>query len=141
MRIKKNLVWRRIGDDALILLDLETGRYNSLNKSAAIVWGALIKGEDSAGCTEVLTQMYPGLQTAEARKEVEALIENFKNRELLIEGKSDGEIGHVDLEFETLGEFVPPACEEHEALQEVTAGSYSSGGYSYTYYYYYYYYY
>lgn len=137
MRNKDTIAWRRVGDDSVVLLDLETGRYNSLNRSAAIVWAAVVCGQTVPACAQILVQHYPSLASDQANEAVTGLIDRLQERGLLTEGEPDAAVNAADLEFKSGGDFQAPACEEHEALQEVTAGTY--GNYSGSYYYYYYY--
>lgn len=136
MRTANNVVWRRVGNDSVVLLDLETGCYNSLNCSGAIVLGAIVRGENMSGCAQVLQQHYPDLTAARANEVVRGFVETMQQRGLLVEGEPDRGRQVADLDLKPEGKFQAPVCEEHQALQEVTAGTYY---YTYTYYYYYYY--
>jgi hypothetical protein len=136
MQNKENVVWRVIGADTLVLLDLETGRYYSLNASAAAIWAEAARGATPADCAQALRSRYAGLGANDARAAVEDLLDDLSRRGLLTDGEPRPDGAAPTQELPAAGSFQYPTLEEHEALQEVTAGS-GSGGYSYSYYYYY----
>src|SRR5258708_5194133 len=57
--------WRTICNE-LIVLNFETGRYFSLNASAADIWGALVRDEDKDICVPMYAAKYHiGIEVAE----------------------------------------------------------------------------
>ena len=145
-----NLVWRWVGDDTLVLLDLETGLYHSLNWTAGVVWLLLSRGRTVSQVVIELQELTKDVDREQVCQDVQELAERFKQMSLLVENKDTVDTSS-EIEEDKGFPFMPsddrnyqkPSVRKHEALQKVTAGTYSSGGYSYyyTYYYYYYYYY
>jgi hypothetical protein len=69
MRVRGDRVtWRRVDDEA-ILLDLRRSEYLSLNRSATVLWEALVVGSDHDGLTEMLCRRY-GLERTVAAEDV-----------------------------------------------------------------------
>lgn len=84
------MTWRLVDDEA-ILLDLGRSEYLSLNRSATVLWEALVAGSDHDALTETLCRRY-GLERAVAADDVAAFIELCAEHEFLeIDGELDRE--------------------------------------------------
>ncbi|PIS47781.1 MAG: PqqD family protein [Elusimicrobia bacterium CG08_land_8_20_14_0_20_51_18] len=57
LSIPKNLVYREI-DDELVLLNLETSEYYSLNHTGAVIWKALEKGKKTDAIASDLSREF-----------------------------------------------------------------------------------
>lgn len=145
----ENLVWRWVGDDTLVLLDLETGQYHSLNWTAGIVWLTLHQGGTVEQAIDRLQEFTNDVERDQLYKDAREIAERLEQMSLLIQGEAA--VDNSDTIEEDEGfpipvesglNYIKPSVRKHEALQQVTAGTYYSGSsYSYSYYYYYYYYY
>jgi len=147
----ENLVWRWVGDDTLVLLDLETGQYHSLNWTAGIVWLTLRRGGTMEQAIDRVQEFTNDVERDQLCKDAREIAERLEQMSLLI--KDEAVVDNSDTIEKDEGFSIPvgseenyikPSVRKHEALQQVTAGTYYSGGsysYTYTYYYYYYYYY
>ncbi len=60
------IVWRQVGDE-LVLLDVEGGRYLSVNQTGAILWPLLVEGCRAGRLVEQLMEHYgvPAEQASE----------------------------------------------------------------------------
>jgi len=149
---EKRLVWRELEDGVFVMLDLESGLYYSLNWTAAVVWDELQRGGTVESAATRLALLTGQTDEPRLRNDVEELVKRLDQLTLLGDAETseacspEGTEGEEPLmSRESRGEYEKPCVQEHEALHEVTAGSYSGsssyyyGGYTYYYYYYYYY--
>jgi hypothetical protein len=72
-------------DDEAILLDLARSEYLSLNRSATVLWEALVAGSDHDALTEMLCRRY-GLERAVAAGDVAEFIDLCAQHEFLEPG-------------------------------------------------------
>lgn len=54
---REDLSWRRV-DDEVVVLDLRSSRYFSLNGSGALLWETLVDGADEDELAAVLVRTY-----------------------------------------------------------------------------------
>jgi len=73
--------WREV-DDEVVILDLETSKYLSLNGSAAVLWLALQKPVGVDGLAAELASRFE-LDEATARTDAEAFVEDCRGRDLI----------------------------------------------------------
>jgi hypothetical protein len=64
------------------LLHVESGRYYGLNRSALVVWNAVVAGADPV---DALTQKWPQRQPETLRSDAEALVTGLLNAGLITE--------------------------------------------------------
>ena len=74
--------WRRV-EDEIVILDLNTSLYYSLNEVGARVWELLNEGLAADDVVRRLTEEYDADEKA-ARKDVEALIKELSQEKLLV---------------------------------------------------------
>jgi hypothetical protein len=75
-------VWRRVGDDAVVV-NLETNRIYSLNRTGARLWELISEGLDRAAAEAVLIEEFDVDET-ELRKEVAALLDELEKARLIL---------------------------------------------------------
>lgn len=76
-----DVAWKQI-DDEVVILDLRTSRYLSLNRSGALVWSGLVAGATREQLVAALVRGYdiaPEVATAD----LERLLAQLAERELL----------------------------------------------------------
>ena len=73
----------RIVEDEAVLLDLDSGQYYGLNNVGTRIWQLLGAGHSASSICELVVQEFE-VAEAEAEADVEALIEMFLARRLLV---------------------------------------------------------
>jgi hypothetical protein len=76
-----DLEWRRI-DDEVVILDLRTQRYLTLNHTGAILWPLLVAGTTRQLLIAELVDIYPDAVT-EAGRDVDAVLGQLTEADLL----------------------------------------------------------
>ncbi len=74
--------WTPTDDGNIVVLDLRTSRYLSLNRSGATLWTRLADGASATELVEQLISRY-GLATARAEQDVTAFLDALRSRDLL----------------------------------------------------------
>lgn len=74
--------WTPTDDGTVVVLDLRTSRYLSLNNSGAKLWTRLADGATEAELAAVLTDSY-GLAADRAQQDVQAFLAALRARDLL----------------------------------------------------------
>jgi hypothetical protein len=72
----------RTVDDQLVLLDLRTQTYLSLNRSGAELWPFMVEGVERARLVEVLRERH-ALEATVAERDVDALVTQLRAADLL----------------------------------------------------------
>ncbi len=75
------VVWRDVGDE-LVILELSTSTYLTLNGSAKHIWESLAGGVTIDEVVEMLVGRY-GITAKQARADAEAFISDLDDRQLL----------------------------------------------------------
>ena len=75
--------WREVGDEVLIL-NVRTGRYLALNRSASLLWPALVEGAHTRALARQLREAY-GLAEDQAARDVAAFVEALRRLAVLEE--------------------------------------------------------
>jgi hypothetical protein len=83
-----DLVYRSV-DDTVIMLDLRTQHYLSLNQSGAELWPLIARGARRDELVDELRNRY-GLSDDDAARDVEALIDQLSTAGLLDRGGDGG---------------------------------------------------
>jgi len=78
------VVWREVGDD-LVVLELSTSTYLTLNGSAKQLWIGLVDGATVPELAERLTARY-GITEEQALADTEAFLSALGDRKLLASG-------------------------------------------------------
>ena len=93
-----NVSWRRVGDE-IVILDLETSAYFSLNETSAFIWERLVAGFSAEEAAEALVRQY-GAKPDEAKKHVKAQIQNLLKAKALTpwtgKGPSDKDLAALE---------------------------------------------
>ena len=76
-----DVVWREVGED-LVVLELSTSTYLTLNGSAKQLWIGLAEGGTVPGLVERLTSLY-GISDEQASSDTEAFLAALAERKLL----------------------------------------------------------
>ena len=79
-----DVVWREV-EDELIILELSTSVYLSLNGTARHLWEELATGTTIDGLVHVLTDQY-GIDSERARGDAESFLSDLTSRSLLVRG-------------------------------------------------------
>ncbi len=83
LRVKADdVVWRDVGDE-LVLLELATSTYLTLNGTARFLWEHLVGGATMDELVESLGDHY-GIGPAQARDDAEVFVSTLGERDLLI---------------------------------------------------------
>jgi hypothetical protein len=77
----KHVAWRRVGDE-VVLLDLETSTYYSLNQTAGQVWELIGKGFSEEAILEEIAEAYQKDMKI-VRRDVSALIDRLRKENLI----------------------------------------------------------
>jgi hypothetical protein len=77
-----DVVWRDVGDE-LVVLELSTSAYLTLNGSAKHLWEGLASGATSDALVQMLVDRYQ-ITTQQARSDTEAFLSALAERELLV---------------------------------------------------------
>lgn len=80
-----DLEWQLV-DGEVVILDLRTSCYLSLNRSAATLWPAVVAGTSRGALVDSLTASY-GIDTQAADRDVDALVAQLADADLLEEGE------------------------------------------------------
>jgi hypothetical protein len=83
LRPSDDVISRRVGDES-VLVHLQSNTMYSLNSTGARAWELLSEGHDQEMIETTLSDEY-GIDRAEARRELETLIDDLK-RHRLVEG-------------------------------------------------------
>lgn len=84
-RYAKHVAWRKV-DDEVVILDLETSVYYSLNETASDIWELIGKGLSEEDIAEEVADRY-GQKTASVKKDVNALVKKLKKEKLITNAK------------------------------------------------------
>lgn len=77
----ESLSWRLVGDE-IIVLDLRSNAYLSINQSGTTLWDMLVDGSDAEAMTARLVSDF-GLDEHRARTDVDAFVAMLTERGLL----------------------------------------------------------
>ncbi|HRY28452.1 MAG TPA: PqqD family protein [Elusimicrobiota bacterium] len=84
-RHAKHVAWRKV-DDEVVILDLETSVYYSLNETGSKIWELIGKGLSEEAIAEEVAEDY-GQKVATVKKDVSAIIKKMKKENLVTPGK------------------------------------------------------
>lgn len=77
-----DLSWRRV-DDEVVVLDLRSSRYLSLNGSGALLWEALAEGADEDQLAAALVDEYD-IDRARAEQDARAFLDDCLERGIIL---------------------------------------------------------
>lgn len=77
----EDLSWRQVGDE-VIVLDLRSNAYLSINQSGTALWEMLVDGSTPATMAARLVADF-GVEEDRARRDVEEFVAMLRDRELL----------------------------------------------------------
>jgi hypothetical protein len=72
----------RLVDDELVLLDLRTQRYLSLNRTGAALWPLIVEGVERARLVQAIRERHDVPETV-ARRDVDTLVTQLQEADLL----------------------------------------------------------
>ena len=75
------IVWRQVGDE-LVLLELESGRYLSVNQTGATLWPLLLEGCPATRLVDELVQSY-GIAPEQAREDADRFLASLRGMGML----------------------------------------------------------
>ena len=79
-----DVVWREV-EGELVVLELSTSLYLTLNGTAKLLWEALSGGATTGALVEVLTREYD-IGEDQAMSDVEVFLQTLTERNLLVQG-------------------------------------------------------
>lgn len=82
----KHVAWRKV-DEEVVILDLDTSVYYSLNETASQIWELIGKGLSEDAIAEEIAETY-GKNVKAIRKDVSGLIKKMKRENLISNDKS-----------------------------------------------------
>ena len=127
--------WKKQGISNSILLDLNSGCYYTLNRTATDAWELLTSGVCLDEAVKKISQAY-NEDLEIVKKDVSAFLDQLIQDELISESESENSVD--SFEIQSGDSYIQPVIEMHEAIQEITAGSDEyDGGYSYSNHYWY----
>ena len=75
-KIPVNIAWRRV-DEEIVILNLESSQYYSLNSVAGRIWELISEGKDEEGIVKSLVAEYKVEEKA-ARADLKSFVEQLK---------------------------------------------------------------
>lgn len=78
---ESDLEWRNV-EGEVVILDLRTSNYLSLNKSGALLWHQLVDGTTRSSLIQLLMETYE-LSEETARQDVDEVLEQLRAADLL----------------------------------------------------------
>ncbi|MGD0391388.1 MAG: PqqD family protein [Acidimicrobiales bacterium] len=79
-----DLVWREVGDE-LVVLELSTSTYLTLNGTARCLWESLADATTVGGLIQTLVDRYQ-ISADQAKSDTEAFLSVLTDRELIVHG-------------------------------------------------------
>jgi hypothetical protein len=79
-----DVVWREVGDE-LVVLELSTSTYLTLNGTARYLWERLTDATTIDGLIEMLVEHYQ-ISADQARSDAESFLSALADRELIVHG-------------------------------------------------------
>ena len=76
--------WRRMGDE-VVILDLRSARYFSLNETGTRLWSLIVAGASAERLVEELVEAWE-VERAAAERDVEAFLADLRDRGLVASG-------------------------------------------------------
>ena len=73
--------WRAVGDE-LVILDVRTGIYLTLNGTARVLWEQMVAGASRTALVEVVVQRW-GVSPRRAESDVDAFLTDLVSRDLV----------------------------------------------------------
>jgi hypothetical protein len=83
VRLKQNIEWQRV-DDEIVVLDLTTSSYLSVNDTGAVLWPLVVDGATEAELARALASRFP-IAPDQARTDVRAFVERLRSLSLVDE--------------------------------------------------------
>jgi hypothetical protein len=90
LRIPAGRVVSEVIDGEVVAIDLESGRYYSLEGAAARAWEAIQAGDDTEGVTAAVAAA-AGIEADEARPDVAAFLAELEGEGLILGGNGAGQ--------------------------------------------------
>jgi len=77
-----DVVWREVGDE-LVVLELSTTTYLTLNGTARLLWEKLADASTFDGLVEMLVERYP-ISADQARSDTEVFLSTLVDRDVIV---------------------------------------------------------
>lgn len=120
--------WRMLDEEKSIVLDLNTGRYYSLNKTGTLVWKLMADRHSVATIVNHLASVC-AQEAIRVETDVVALLDFLAQQQLVETATPIAVHASAALPEVKPAAYVKPQVDEHEALKQVVASG-SDGGYS-----------
>ncbi len=125
----EHVTWKKLGEDRSIILDLNSGRYFSLNQTATAIWQRVISNRSLGQIAKEISQSFETDQ-AEVQIDIQEVAGVLVNKGLLTEmavDESTGAQNEEPIQTDSYEKpYFKPEIEEHEPIKQVTAGTVSS---------------
>jgi hypothetical protein len=120
--------WRMLDEEKSIVLDLNTGRYYSLNKTGTLVWKMMADRHSVATMANHFAAAC-GAERSQVETDVVALVDFLQQQQLIEIATPIAVHAPASLPEVKPSGYVKPQVDEHEALKQVVASG-SDSGYS-----------
>ena len=77
----EGVVWRQVGDE-VVLLDVDSGRYLSVNRTGAILWPLLMSGCETTRLVDELVERY-GVSEEQAKEDTGRFLASMREMGIL----------------------------------------------------------
>src|SRR4030067_1926041 len=82
----EHITWKKIGEDSVILLDLNSGKYFSLNETAAVIWQLILSNQSLDDITDEISKRFDSDLDA-TKEDIQDIVDNFIANSLISENE------------------------------------------------------
>ena len=79
--IGSDYIWKEVGEQ-IVILNLDSGRYFSLNSTGTMIWSAILEKRSLDGIVEQLCASFE-IDEATAREDAKTMIDDFLSRGII----------------------------------------------------------
>jgi hypothetical protein len=131
VRKGEHVTWKALGDNRSILLDLNSGRYFSLNETATAVWQLIVSDNPLTDIGKGLSEKFEeNLQ--DVADDVQEMVGDLISKGLVSETEIPSSAEDKDEQIQQIDfshiPYTKPQVQEHEPIKQVTAATGSSCG-------------
>src|SRR5512138_3584913 len=120
------VTWKKMQGGKSVLFDLKSGRYYTLNETASMIWENLASRVPADEIVKLMEKAFAG-QPAECEAGVRDMVALLTEKGFIAEAQGE-QAGKAGSAPQAGVPYQKPEMQEHEAVQEITAGSGSSCG-------------
>ena len=127
----EHVTWKVLGDDRVIVLDLNSGQYFGLNETATAIWKLILSSKSLPEITDEILKRFQ-TDSIDLDKDIQKVVDDLLAKGLVSEKEDVSPSEIVDEEISPSDfkrmPYTKPEVEEHAPIKQVTAGTYSSCG-------------